>query len=382
MTQSGKLTFREFWWDLRSVIVSPKERFALIHERGALWGSLVLMLVPAYFSLSPTGAIYFDRDPFPGYAFIPPLVWAIGVILIKLYPIHLIARLFEGRGKYSQGQGTFRGLAAVLGYTSMPETIALLVFLALFLIIPEFLGSLFRDFRIAAISILIALAAGLFIWQLILGVLALRPVYRIRDLKIVASLILGSVIGAGPAIGLALPVFGEVNVESSYLEPIISQKIMRFFASSPLAEHPEKTRIQIHIDRLVYRFKPPKRFELIAFTSETGAQGHKREIVGRILGLPGDTIELVQGKHRINGESWEEPYVPREYQSSVSFLPKVLGPSQYLVCPENRKLLESRSSELVVERSQIKGRMLVRRWPLGWFLYRPTVFLQAHPSSH
>ena len=110
MINGRKLSFLEFLSDIRLVLTSPARRFDLIKERGAAWGSLVLLVVPLYFGFSYMGGVYFDRDPFPGYSFIPPLVIAAVAVFLKLFFIHVVARMFRPQESPEQGRGTLSGL--------------------------------------------------------------------------------------------------------------------------------------------------------------------------------------------------------------------------------------------------------------------------------
>ena len=83
MNETGSLSIREFLEDIRLTIVSPARRFHVIQERGALWGSLLLLIAPAYVGFHWWGAIYFDKDPFPGYSLLAPLVPAVALSLLK-----------------------------------------------------------------------------------------------------------------------------------------------------------------------------------------------------------------------------------------------------------------------------------------------------------
>ena len=50
---------------------------------------------------------------------------------------------------------------------------------------------------------------------------------------------------------------------------------------------------------------------------------HGDEVVGRIVGLPGEKVELGEGKLAVNGQSVQEPYLLPEYQASLSYGPDV-----------------------------------------------------------
>ncbi len=203
MTETGRLSFREFLEDVRLTIVAPGRRFPIIQERGALWGSLLILIAPSYLGFGWWGGIFFDRDPFPGYSLLVPLLPAAAFVLVKAFGIHLLARLFEGRGRLGAGKGGFRSLLVVFGYAGLPPLIALGVGLVALSIFPEQIRAALSGFRAISISLLAALGVGVFVWNLILMVLALRTVYALRDWKIVVSALIGPILAALPAMGLA-----------------------------------------------------------------------------------------------------------------------------------------------------------------------------------
>ncbi len=399
MRQNGQLKFGEFLRDLRLIVTRPAHRFAVIQERGASWGSLLLLILPAYFAFNFAGGVYFDRDPFPGYAFLPPLVAALISVYLKLYLIHLAARLFHGGKQAGLGRGRFAGLKVVFGYTQVPSLAAILLAGVLFVLIPQDLGYVFRNFRAVSVSILAAAGIALFIWNLILVVLAMRTVYAMRDLKLLVSFILGSVLMVIPVL-CTLWIVSTPHVDFAYVQPVMSTRLLRFFSSDPTSDVSSDMRIQIHVDRLCYRLREPQRFELVAFTSSrerSGENGSGRKVIvgghsgfiwqegnsalGRIVGLPGDTVALDRGSLIINGRIWAEPYLAPEFSSGESLASRSLGPSEYLILPDDRRLVGKMTDEFLITRDRILGREIVSRWPLGWLTFRPTVFLQAHPAE-
>src|SRR5512135_2288628 len=136
MENTGRLSAREFLGDIRLTVTSPASRFPVIQERGALWGSLLLLVGPAYFAFAWWGGILFDYDPFPGYSFIIPVFPAAAVTLLKGFGVHVVARLFEGSGRYTRGKGRLRNLLFVFGYAGIPEIIILTLWLLLVVLIP------------------------------------------------------------------------------------------------------------------------------------------------------------------------------------------------------------------------------------------------------
>jgi len=401
MGRVEKLSFIDFLRDIRHVVTSPARRFAVIQERGSAWGSMLLLIVPSYFYFYYMGGVLFKRDPFPGYSFLPPLVAAIAAVYLKLCMIHFVARRFLGKDRGEPDRATFSQLKTVFGYTGVPALLAALLALMLFMTMPEGIGYAMRGFGVVSISIMVGLGIALFIWNLILVVLALRTVYPMRDLKLVASFILGSILMAVPALG-TLWIAAPASVEFTYVQPILSSRILHFFALDPTTSISANTKISIHFDRLVYRFTSPDRFDLVAYKRkhpQVPKVGQETVVVssgssfdgvvlqggecllGRVVGRPGDSVELVKGKLVVNKQPWDERYLLPAFRSDADLPLIALGPSQYCVLPENRHLIDSMRDELVVERNQILGREIIARWPLGWWSLQPNIFLQPQPAK-
>lgn len=121
------------------------------------------------------------------------------------------------------------------------------------------------------------------------------------------------------------------------------------------------------VDKISYRFRDPERFDIIVFPPN---ENEKTYYIKRIIGLPGETVQIVDGKIYINGEVLEENYgkevIKRADRAST---PIVLGGDEYFVLGDNRnKSLDSRDPSVGnVKRSSIVGRAWVRIWPLSDF---------------
>ena len=397
MSQS-RLSFGEFLIDIKSAITSPARRFAVIKERGALWGSLLLLSISGYFAFNFMSGIYFKKDPFPGYSFILPAIVAVGFSLLKVYPIHFWARLIEGKGRYSRASGTFRNLLGIYGYTVVPALLALLLSFIVFLLIPEQLRILLRDFRTLTICILMALGLSLFIWSLILVVLAMRVVYVLRDMKILLSWLLGTVVLVLPALALAT-VEQSARIDLIYVRPLLADRLLGFFTVDPTKSITGQTEINVPIDLLAYRFRSPERFDVVSFApgephgeAQPSGEPHRvvgsssilnlgRQQMGRIVAKPGDNVELVGGRLVLNGRFWEEPYIAPEFRCDASVPAMHLGSSDYLILPEDRRLIESNRNDLVISRDRVTGRVIIDKWPFGWWYHRSTAFLAPVPED-
>lgn len=89
-------------------------------------------------------------------------------------------------------------------------------------------------------------------------------------------------------------------------------------------------------------------------------------LIKRVIGLPGDTIEISAGQVKINGAVLDEPYVHGVVTGcSATCGPLTLADDQYYVMGDNRlNSLDSRNFGSIPA-SQIIGRVVMRYWPLG-----------------
>ena len=121
------------------------------------------------------------------------------------------------------------------------------------------------------------------------------------------------------------------------------------------------------VEKLSYRLSDPKRFDIIVFPPT----GKKEYYIKRIIGLPGETVQIDEnGNIYINGELLEENYGAETIQNpGRAVKPITLGDDEYFVMGDNRNNSKDSRSEEVgnVKRSQIIGRAWLRIWQLNKF---------------
>jgi len=127
-------------------------------------------------------------------------------------------------------------------------------------------------------------------------------------------------------------------------------------------------------NRFIFRFRDPKRGEIIVFKTPPLAQarcGAGGTFVKRLIGLPGDVWSEVNGYVYINGKKLNEPYIKagrRDFQShTMADIPgagtKAIPKGYYLMMGDNRaQSCDSRVWGLVPRKNLI-GNVFFTYWP-------------------
>ena len=124
---------------------------------------------------------------------------------------------------------------------------------------------------------------------------------------------------------------------------------------------------QLIVDKLTYRFHDPERFDIIVFPFRYKDNTY---YIKRIIGLPGETVQIANGEIYINGELLKESYGREVMQDAgLAAEPITLGEDEYFVLGDNRNYSsDSRDpSVALIHRKEIIGRAWLRIWPLDSF---------------
>lgn len=111
-------------------------------------------------------------------------------------------------------------------------------------------------------------------------------------------------------------------------------------------------------EKVSYYLDDPKRGDVIVFAAPIG---RKVDFIKRIVGLPGDEVEIIDGEVHINGEKINEPYETQKTQGTVKM---TVGEGQYFVMGDNRVASSDSRIFGTIDRKSIKGRAWVVYWPL------------------
>jgi signal peptidase I len=110
------------------------------------------------------------------------------------------------------------------------------------------------------------------------------------------------------------------------------------------------------VNRIVYRLHSPERGDVIVFKHEG-----TREFIKRVIGLPGDTVEVRGSKVLVNGMPLEEPYLAQP--PAYAMEPRKVGQNEYFVLGDNRNNSSDSHNWGTVPINTIDGKAWVTYWP-------------------
>ncbi|MCT7983830.1 signal peptidase I [Laspinema sp. A4] len=117
------------------------------------------------------------------------------------------------------------------------------------------------------------------------------------------------------------------------------------------------------VDKLSYRFTNPDRGDIVVFypTKTLQEQNFKDAFIKRVIGLPGETVEVRGERVYINNIPIKERYI--EEGPNYQYGPETVPDDQYLVLGDNRNNSYDSHYWGFVPRDKIIGRAVIRFWP-------------------
>jgi signal peptidase I len=105
---------------------------------------------------------------------------------------------------------------------------------------------------------------------------------------------------------------------------------------------------------------PPQRGEVIVFAFP---RDPTRDFVKRVIGVPGDRVEIREGTVFVNGEALDEPYITDHDSSDMREM--TLQDKQYFVLGDNRRGSNDSRNWGPVPEENILGKVWIIYWPLS-----------------
>ena len=125
------------------------------------------------------------------------------------------------------------------------------------------------------------------------------------------------------------------------------------------------------MDKISYRFHDPERFDIVIFPGPE-ENGENPYFIKRVIGMPGETIQILDGKVHIDGEELESDVYgitnTIDYPG-IAEEPLTLGEDEYFCMGDNRPVsYDSRYEEVgPVTRGEFIGKVWIRIWPFSKF---------------
>ncbi|MCQ2976700.1 MAG: signal peptidase I [archaeon] len=118
------------------------------------------------------------------------------------------------------------------------------------------------------------------------------------------------------------------------------------------------------VNRFIYKFTTPDRGDIIVFLPDN----ENRNYIKRIIGLPGETIDIKEGKVFVNGVELVEDYLTQETFNIIrnpKTFPYTLAEDEYFAMGDNRgNSLDSRSEDVgVLTVDKMRGKAICRIYP-------------------
>ena len=139
--------------------------------------------------------------------------------------------------------------------------------------------------------------------------------------------------------------------------------VQTFYIPSGSMEPTLKKNDRVVVNKLSYHMHDVHRGDIVVFTTPPLVNKSFKDLVKRVIGLPGETVQGRGGKVRINGKALPEKYLPAGTFTS-DFGPVKVPAKSVWVMGDNRNNSEDSRVFKAIPQSTIVGRVFVRIWPL------------------
>ncbi len=118
---------------------------------------------------------------------------------------------------------------------------------------------------------------------------------------------------------------------------------------------------RIIVNKFLYRVREIRRGDIVVFYYPLDPS---KSFIKRVIGLPGDTIEISDGFVYVNGEKLQEPYILRKYREHEEVPPARVQLGHYWVMGDHRNGSNDSRAGWQVPSRYIYGQAFFRYWPL------------------
>lgn len=123
---------------------------------------------------------------------------------------------------------------------------------------------------------------------------------------------------------------------------------------------------RLFVEKITHRFQGIERGDVVVFVPPASSN-LTDDLIKRVVGLPGDKLEMKDGKLYVNGEPQEEPYIaePIQYEFPALTVPE----GKMFVLGDNRNRSYDSHEWGFADLDSVKGKALITYWPLDRWKY-------------
>ncbi len=148
------------------------------------------------------------------------------------------------------------------------------------------------------------------------------------------------------AVVIIVFLYQPVRVEGTSMAPLISDQE------------------RIFINKIAYKFGPIARGDVVVFWYPLD---RTKSFIKRVIGLPGEMVDIRQGRVYVDGAALDEPYVPAQYFDATNYGPVRVPEGQYFVMGDHRDSSNDSRVFGPVPASYIYGKAVFAYWPINHF---------------
>jgi signal peptidase I len=153
-------------------------------------------------------------------------------------------------------------------------------------------------------------------------------------------------VALGLAIVIMIFLYQPVKVEGTSMNPLLSDQE------------------RIFINKFIYRFEPIERGDVVVFWYPLD---RSKSFIKRVVGLPGETVEIRAGNVYVNGRELPDQYVPSSYLDGSNYPARRISQGEYFVMGDHRDSSNDSRVFGSVPRSYIYGKAVFAYWPVDHF---------------
>ena len=142
--------------------------------------------------------------------------------------------------------------------------------------------------------------------------------------------------------------------------------LQAFYIPSSSMEPTLKIDDKVLVNKLSYKFHDINRGDIVVFERPPGETDPKiKDLIKRVIGLPGEEVEMHQCIVYINGRALHEPYLDGRKFSNCEYGPVHVAANSLFVMGDNRPASKDSTVFGPISKNLVVGRAFLRVWPLS-----------------